>query len=393
MEMKAGPFVARKESSRRSATISTLLGGTAGTFIVTVQAAILIPLYVSHVGPRLYGAWLGSGDFLVWMQTFDLGLPNLMIQRIATAYGRQDRQSVGEWFGTGTAVLAGVAAIIAAAGLILSVPLPGFFGLAGTEADQLRHCFQLASVAAGANLFNEVVSGFSKAVQNTAFINYTRVAATIAGFAASYWMVLAGFGLWALPLGLTARALFALTGSVVFIRREYWHELKEHFSWSKTIAREFVVISPATTLGNLSYNLMTQSDTAIVGIFLGPESATVYSITRKLTDACKSLIDQIAAASYGGFAHLVSSPERSRSTQVYAEIRSIRFWLALSASAVCMAVNAPLIRLWVGEKLFGGATLTILLALQMVIGGESYLINYLYRAAVSVTKRIALARR
>ncbi len=132
------------------------------------------------------------------MQAFDLGLPNLMIQRIAMAYGKGDYPSVGAWFGTGTAVLAGVAALIATAGIGVSLPLPGFFGLAGVEADLLRHCFQLASVAAAANLFNNAFVGFSRAVQNTAFMNCAGVVATMASLAVSCWVVLAGFGLWAL---------------------------------------------------------------------------------------------------------------------------------------------------------------------------------------------------
>ena len=214
----------------------------------------------------------------------------------------------------------------------------------------------------------------------------------MASFAVSSWLVLEGFGLWALPLGLTTRAVVALAGSVVFVLRYYRDDMKRHLSWSTTIACEFAAVSPATTLGGLSYSLMTQSDTALVGILRGPELATVYSVTRKLMDACRGLIDQIAFASYGGFAHLVGSHDRSRALQVYAEIRSARLWLAISASGACMAVNGPLVRLWVGEKQFGGAVLTILLGLQMIVVGEAFLINYLYRAAVSVTKgSLALA--
>ena len=102
MPTEERPPIERKDASRRKATITTLIGGTAGTLIVTVQAAVLIPLYINHIGPRLYGAWLASGDFLVWMQAFDLGLPNLMIQRIAMAYGKggdclRRRSKVWHW--------------------------------------------------------------------------------------------------------------------------------------------------------------------------------------------------------------------------------------------------------------------------------------------------------
>ena len=282
--------------------------------------------------------------------------------------------------------MAVVAALIATAGVGLSFPLPGWFRLAGHDADQLRRCFQFGAVAAAANLFNNAFVGFSKAVQNTALMSVVGVAASAASFAVSLCLVLTGWGLWALPLGVMTRAFLALAGSVVFLLRYHKDDMTRRFRWRMSIATELAKILPATALGGLSYSLMNQSDTALVGILLRPELAAVYNITRKAIDTMKALIDNVAFASYGGFAHLVGSAERGRSLQVHAEILSVRLWLAIPAAAVYLAVNEAFLRLWVGPSLFGGRTLTFFLALQMIVGGGSYLINYLYRASVSVQK-------
>src|SRR5262245_81108 len=90
---------------RRRAAIATLLGTTTNTFVVSLQAVILAPLYLHFVGSRLYGSWLASGEMLVWMQTLDLGLPNVLIQRIGAADGAGDDRTSGEYFATGALFL------------------------------------------------------------------------------------------------------------------------------------------------------------------------------------------------------------------------------------------------------------------------------------------------
>lgn len=379
-----------RPTARGQAAASILLGSLATTLIVTVQAAILVPLYVKHVGPRLYGAWLGSGDFLVWMQTFDLGLPNLMIQRIAKAHGEGDDRAAGAWFATGTAVLALIALGVCVAGCLFAFLLPRALGLGEADGDTLRRCFQAATAASSVNLFTYAFMGFAKAVQDTALLTWTAVAGAIAGLLASTASILTGGGLWALPIGLAARSAVILLGSMAFALR-YRTFIRLHGALDNSIAREFAAISPITALGNFSYTLMNQSDTALVALLKGPEIATVYSVSKKLVDAARSLIDQIAAATYGGFSHLVASNDRARAMEVHAEIRAARSALAVTAAVVCIVVNKSLVSLWIGGQ-YGGPLLTFCLALQLITAGDSYLVNYLYRAAGFIrTGSIALA--
>src|SRR4051812_34718252 len=87
--------------SRRNAALATIAAASTNTCIVAAQAILLIPLYLHAVGPRVFGAWLASGDLLVWLQVFDLGLPNVLIQRIGEAACKNDQKSCGRLFATG----------------------------------------------------------------------------------------------------------------------------------------------------------------------------------------------------------------------------------------------------------------------------------------------------
>src|SRR5438309_6372889 len=115
--------------SRRRATLATVLGTATNTAVVSLQAIVLIPLYLRWVGPHLYGAWVSSGDILVWLQAFDLGLPNLLIQRIGAAHGKGEDHTVANYAATGMAALAVVACVVGAIGYGISLGLPRWFRL------------------------------------------------------------------------------------------------------------------------------------------------------------------------------------------------------------------------------------------------------------------------
>ncbi len=60
------------------------------------------------------------------------------------------------------------------------------------------------------------------------------------------------------------------------------------------------------------------------------------------------------------------------------DTRLCGLWLAsIRSGGLHGCQTGSVIRLWVGEKQFGGAALSVLMAIQMVVGGEAYLINYL----------------
>jgi len=367
-------------TSRRRATITTLVGSSANTVIVSVQVLVLMPLYLRAVGPHLYGAWLGAGDFLIWMQAFDLGLPNLMIQRIGVAHGKGDAKAVAEYYATGLAVAALVSLVLAIGASGISFLVPGWMGIAGADARLLQRCFTLGVIAGSISLFNNTIVGLSRAIQDTLFLNCVVLVSTLIGFGVSLGAVLAGVGLWAIPMGLAARALVSIVGSAVFNLKIMRGEMLKHFHVRRAILREFLAVSPATALGGLGYALMNQSESAIVAIVLRPEFAAVLTFTRKLLEVGRNIVDMIAFAAYGGVAHLVASKQRHRILFVHAEITTLRLACAIIGASAYMAVNGSLVPIWAGPAEYGGMALTILLALQFLVVGQSFLLNYLYRA-------------
>jgi hypothetical protein len=119
----------------------------------------------------------------------------------------------------------------------------------------------------------------------------------------------------------------------------------------------------------------------LVTTFFGTVPATIYVLTRKAAETLRTLLDTVGYAVYGGVANLVSSPESGRSRRVVNEIGRSRFALACLAAAAYVGLNRGFVYLLFGEDSYGGTALTIVFALALVVGGQGFLLNYLYRAA------------
>jgi hypothetical protein len=372
--------------SRRAAALSTMTGATANTAIVALQAFVLIPLYLAAVGPRLYGAWLGSGDVLMWMQAMDFGLPNLLIQRIGAADGRGDRSLVLGYFASGVVTLAVIASALGTIGVLIAPAVPGWMRLQGAEAATLSGCFGVGAVASAVVVFNNSVVGLSRGVQRTALMNAMLVGSAVVGLVVSAAALVLGWGLWAIPAGIGARAIVSLAGSAVFVATFLRGADLAQVRPSGKLIREMTMVSPATALAGIGYAVMSQSEAAFVSVLVRPELAPVLVLTRKAADLARSVIDTIGYSVYGGFAHLIASPDRHRAPLVYAQIRTLRLSLAVATAAAFIAVNKPLLSLWVGDLYYGGLLLTSLIAVQLIVVGSSYLANYLYRATGEIVR-------
>ncbi len=375
---------ARLGPSRRNAARSTLVGSSLAILISLAQAFLLIPICLDQFGSRLYGAWLGSTELLIWIQLLDLGVPNLMMQRIGAALGRGDAEEGGRWFVSGFMIMLGLALLLALLGLGGSAFVAEWADVLPAHGAVFEDCFRIGVLASALLLLNNAFVGLSRGVQRTALVNGTLVVGAVIGFAVSLILLLARAGLWALAWGLLARAVVSLAGGLLFLLGLNRTTFRLSRRLSRSVLREIIRLVPSMTGASVGYLAVAYSELALVTTILGPSAAAVYGLTRRAADAVRSLLDTIAYAVYGGFAHLLGSEERERAPAVLKEILLARWACACLAAACYAAVNRGFVTLLFGPEHWGGVWLTVAFAVQLVISGQSFLVNYLYRAADAV---------
>jgi O-antigen/teichoic acid export membrane protein len=368
------------QPSRRRAARANFLGTGSTILISVVQAVLLMPLCVQLLGPRVYGAWLFATELFVWIQLLDFGIPNLMAQRIGTAIGKGDRDEGGRWFATGSALLLFLAGAVLVAGWLLAPFVAVWAQLPIDHVSSFIEGFRLGVAASVMILLFNMIVSLAWGVQRTAFVNVAAVAGAAVGLISSVVLLLEGWGLWALAVGLAARAAISFGVALLFLGSVVrTGELV--FRPRRRMIKEIVSLAPPMAAANVGYVLANNSEIVIVTTLFGPVTALVYAVTRRAADGLRSVLDGVAWAVYGGFAHLVASDDQLRARSVLAEILSLRFAIACLAAAVYAAVNEGFVTLLFGAEHFGGAWITAAFAVQMIVAGQGFLINYLYRAA------------
>jgi O-antigen/teichoic acid export membrane protein len=359
--------------------------GTGGTVLITVgQAFLLIPLSLAHLGTPLYGAWLAASELLIWVQLLDFGIPNLLTQRIGAALGRSDQDNAGRWVSTGLIMLSVIAVTLVAAAMAAASLVTDWAGVSAADAAAFNGSFRLGGVASGLLLISNGAAGISRGVQRTATISAAQVSGALAGLCASAALLIADYGIWALGLGLLVRSVVAVLGGIAFFVDVRRHTRVRIVSPSSALFRESGALMPSMFAGSAGYVLANSTEIVLVTTLYGPVAAAVYGLTRRALDGVRNLLDSIAWASYGPFAHLVTAEDRHRAGDVLNELLWGRFAVACVAAAVVVSVNAPFVALLFGAENFGGLLLTAMFAAQMVVGGQAFLANYLLRAAGSI---------
>ncbi|MEP7343723.1 MAG: lipopolysaccharide biosynthesis protein, partial [Gemmatimonadaceae bacterium] len=343
-------------------------------------ALLLVPIYLRTFGTHLYGAWLASGEVLNFLQLFDLGLTNVVTQRIGQAHARNEPERVAEVFGSAVLAMTTIGALLALVALGFSFFVAGVMTITGSEGRTLAGCFRLGALATFLFVANFSVLGLSRGLQDTAIQNGGVVLGAVAGFATTAVFLWRGAGLWSIPAGMCARTAVALSASILFVFRLRRTGQLPRIRASRDALKEFARLSPATTLSGIGYLLTTQTEGTLVAVLLGPERVPVLFLTRRAIDVASGILNTIAYSSYAGFSHLVASPDRGRARAVHDEVLALWTALAVTALATFYLVNQSLVTVWTGAATFGGPLLTLLVGAQVFVAGRLQVTYYLFRA-------------
>jgi O-antigen/teichoic acid export membrane protein len=166
----------------------------------------------------------------------------------------------------------------------------------------------------------------------------------------------------------------------------YLSEIHQAFRPKFNILREFASISSAAFLSKLGSAGLGKSEAALIAIFIHPEMATMFVLTRRAADIVRMLIDRFGGAVFAGFSHLVGEDQRESAAKVYVEVLVIYTGVSVVLVGTYLAVNQTFMSVWVGSEQFGGEILTILIGFSVLIGGRFGLLSYLYGATGQIAR-------
>jgi len=379
------------ERYRRMALTSAAAFGYRG--IGLLASFISVPLTFRYLGPERYGLWMVLTSIIAAMAFADLGIGNGVINYVAEAYGKDDRDLAREYVTSALFLLLGIAALFAIAGAI-AYPLIPWMRVFNVKS---------ASVASeGATAFLILYGWF---VINIPLGIVSRVQS---GLQEAYWPQVIGacgnvLSLLALILvvaihGSLSLLVFASTfGSIAATLLNAWLLFREH-KWLVPHPRDFSQPSAEKILqlGLMFFILQCAvtigftSDNIVITQVLGAAAVATYAVPQKLFGVITMLLGMTLATLWPAYGEAIARGALRWVRQVF--IGSLRATLATTIPVTTlMVISGPwVLRVIFGKNLHAPLSLLIVLAVWVVVNGVSGVIAVLLNGA-GVLKAQAIA--
>ena len=336
-------------------------------FAISIATGLwLVPFTLHHVGPRLYGFWLASGELLAYAALTEFGVLVTVPWMIAEADGAGDRDRLRSIVTTGLAAAlvssAGYAVIVT--GIVAALPLVVHLGPLERSAviGPVLIVAAAGIVVHPLRVFYSVLTG----LQDVRFNGVMDLLLVILTVLTTALLLEAGFGLYAIALG-TAMPQLAIglvnlvrVGSIAPDTLRGWHAPP----WRDV--RGLFKEGTGAWMGGWGWRLISATDGLVLAALGQPTAVTALACTSRLSASLVQLSWIPCDSGLIGLANLAGERQDEKLRQTI--VVMVRVYLALAGAAACvvLAVNPAFVSRWVGGQQFAGGKANALLAIVAI---------------------------
>jgi O-antigen/teichoic acid export membrane protein len=353
--------------SRTVRAAATAIFGYAKYAVVIATGLWLVPYTLHHVGPRLYGFWLASGELLAYAGLTEFGVLTTVPWLVAEADGRGDREAMRT-----LVVNAAAAALVTAAGYALIASgliavLPAVVHLGAAERAPVIGAIAIIAITTVLVFPLRVFYCVLVGLQDVRFNGIVDLVQVPLGVTVTGVLLHAGFGLYGVALGVAAPQLAVGLASLLRVGA-IAPDLLRH--WRVPRAREVRALFREGTgawMGGWGWRLISATDGLVLAAVGRPAAVTALACTSKLSSALTQLSWMPCDSGVIGLANLAGERQDERLRE--AIVVMVRVYLALAAASVCivLAVNPAFVSRWVGGMMFAGGKANVLLAVVSLV--------------------------
>lgn len=367
--------------SRKKTVKILAIGNYAVLFLDMIQGLGFVPLYLAYFGERMYGLWLGTGGVIGVLSFLDLGIATLCIQRVASSYGKKDYKGIGLYFFNGFLINMAFMIILMLGGIIANLYLDVLFEINSQEFELLSQAFLIALFALVFSILNNTVEGSLNSLQKATFSKIVQILGAIIGIAVTYIALVNEWGILSIPVGMISRYLTILLPNLIYLFILFSKNNIPLVTLDKRTIKDYLQLSPSVFLSKLGTSLVNNAEPTLINIFISPQVAVFYSITKKAGGLVRLILDRIGGIIYPSLTHLYSSDASVEFKLFIMRLLRAIYPLTLIGFLMFVLANELFVDLWVGDENYLGLYMTILIALSLLFGFFSNFSSYL----ISVT--------
>lgn len=336
--------------------------------INTLKTIFLTPLFLAYIQPRLYGAWLATGDVIAALGLLEFGMGRVLIQKIAAAHGRKDNDRLSELIGTGAFIYAVISIFPLLVGLATAAFLPGFVQIHGPEARALSIAFVVAAAAASLMLSSNAVAAVLIGLQDQVTVSVISVVGLAVGIAATVSLLLTGHGLTSIPLGNVVQAVVGLGGGIaiaILTVRKRLPELRPRVS--RPLLTTLLKDTGILFVGSALFTIVARCQNPLIAHLYDPSLCNVYTFTFLIQTTLAGMVAYISHALIPGLAHLVGESGEAKARDIVAALIKVSLMFSGLLMGGVLFLNEEFVRLWVGSNYFGGSILNSLACINGIV--------------------------
>ncbi len=338
-----------------------------------LQAAfslVTVPLALTYFGHERYGLWLTLGSLLTLLVYVDLGFGNALVQVLAHAHGRDDREAQRRYVSAATFTAIAAGALVF--GLVLAtypfVPWARVFAVEGRAAAAdagpsvlvLAGAFALSAVAGvGQRVYLAHQHGFVSSLSQTfgSALALAGVVLVVKLRLPLPWLVATGVGGPAIAAALSSGALFW---------RRPWLAPRRS-ALDGAVVRELARGSLLFVGIQAAYGATLAADAFLVAQLVGPDAVPGYAIPARLFYVLQTLISVVPQAFWPACREALARGDRRWASRAFRVFLLLTAGGAAATGGLLVIFGNAVLRLWVRGEVTASPALLAGLALLMVV--------------------------
>ena len=364
----------RSLKARRNILASLFIKG--GSILIGLM---LVPIAIHYVNPVRYGIWITLSSIIVWVSVLDVGLGHGLRNRFAEALARGEKELARIYVSTTYAILSLIMGSAFFVFIIINQRL-NWSAILNAPSEMSEELSFVALVVFGILCLQFVLRLLQTVLiadQYPSKASFLQLLGNILALSVIYLFTKTTNGsLLYLAVALTLAPAFVLViGNIVVFRgryRFYAPSLKyvrfSHTSRLMTLGVKFFVIQ-------MSAILIYQTANIIISQLFGPEKVTTYNIAFKYFSLL-SMVFMIIMSPY--WSAITDAFTKGDILWVRKTMRNLQycFWIMAGLAFLMYYVADWTYAIWVGKSILIPSTLSLVVAVYVVINAWNALFSY-----------------
>jgi O-antigen/teichoic acid export membrane protein len=363
--------------------MTTVSAGTAKA-IGMLASLITVPLTYSYLGPERYGLWMVLISIIAVMSYADLGIGSGLMNAVAEAYGKDDRQLAREYVTSAFAMMLGIAALLAGAGAVgyPFVPWMRLFNVtSGAVAAEGARAFVVLFSWLVLNIPLGVITRIQAGLQQGYFPQLVAAVGSVVTLLTLLLVIALHGTLPFLVLASTfgAVAATALNGWLLF--REHRWLLPSWPAYRASAARKILKLGLLFFVLQCAFALSFTSDNIVIAQVMGAAAVAAYAVPQKLFSLVSLGIGWVSGPLWPAYGEAIARGDGAWVRRAF----FASLWLALAVTiplCTLLALSGSwILRVFFGRSLPAPISLLSVLAVWCVVSAVSVVASNLLNGA------------